>query len=180
MFLLAAFLAAAAAVPPEIREHYRDHNFVSAFSSVGERRLVAQGGRPPASPRMARVAAAMARLADRVDDIDPGIMLRSSPSGTEGVLRGDLLRIASFEVDGATRQAWVHLEALRLDAPANATLVSKFDELGAPGRDIDVDELLTAAGRPPVATYETHRWRWIDGTWRRDRATRHLLVEPGR
>jgi hypothetical protein len=153
---------------------------VSAFSTAGERRLVA-AGRPPTGPRLARVAAAMARLADRIDDLDPGIMPASSPAA-DGVIRGDLLRVRSVEIDAGTGQAWVYLDALRLDPPASTTLVSRFDELGTPEGNptLTVDQLLAAAGAQPVVSHEIHRWRWADGGWRRDRATRHLLGEPVR
>jgi hypothetical protein len=173
MLALAAFLAAATPVPAEIQAHYRDHNFVSAFSTTSERRLVAQGRRPPAEGRLGRVTAAMARLARRIHEIDPGIVFKGSDS--EAVLRADLVRITSFEPDEAAGEAWVRLETLRLDEPARQTLISRFDELASAGRQPALNDLVAASGRPMVVSYEIHRWLRIDDTWRRDRATRHFL-----
>ena len=180
MLALAALLAAVVAVPAEIQDHYRDHNFVSAFSTVSERHILAAGRRPSANTRGARVAAAMARLAGRIAEVDPGMVRDLARSSSEAVLRADLVRITSFESDGAAGEAWVHLETLRLDHPATMMLISKFDELASAGRQPAVDDLVEASGRTLVVSYEIHRWLRIDGTWRRDRATRHFLGSRAR
>ena len=174
MLALAAILAAAVPVPADVQDYYRDHNFVSAFSTVGERQLVAQARRPPASRRMTRVAAAMKRLAQRIEDVDPGIVSPVAPA-TEHILREDILRVTSFEGSESKGEAWVRLEALRLDHPARLMLISRFEDLAAADRRPSVDDLVVAGGRLLVATEEIHRWLWIDGEWRRDRATRHFL-----
>ena len=174
MLALAALLAAALPVPSEIQEHYRDHNFVSAFSTVGERQLVAEGRQPPAGRRLSRVAAAMKRLARRIDDVDPGIV-SSRARATEAIFREDILRVTSFEGGESAGEAWVRLQALRLDGPGRLMLISRFEELAAADRRPSVDDLVVAGGRLLVTTGEIHRWLWIDGAWRRDRATRHFL-----
>ena len=67
----AASPAPVAAVPAEIDRHYRDYNFVNAFSTRGERTMIA-AGRAPSEPRLGQVARAMRRIADRIDDVDRG------------------------------------------------------------------------------------------------------------
>jgi hypothetical protein len=173
MLALAAFLAAAVPVPVEVADYYRDHNFVSAFSTVGERQLVAEGRQASVDRRLTRVGAAMKRLARRIEDVDPGIVHPRAPAA-EAVLREDLLRVTSFEGGESAGEAWVRLEALRLDRPGRLMLISRFEELAADRRP-SVDDLVVAGGRSLVATEEIHRWVWIDGEWRRDRATRHFL-----
>jgi hypothetical protein len=177
--LAMAVLVTAAAVPAEIQAHYRDHNFVCAFSTTSERRLMVVTRRPPPNERMARVADAIERLEGRVAEIDPGIVAWASPP-LEVVLRQDLLRIAAFEADQDGGEAWVHLESLHLDPPASATLVAKYDDLTRGGRESALDDLLAATGRPLRVTLEVHRWRRVGGAWQRDRATVHLLDAPGR
>jgi hypothetical protein len=173
MLALAVLLAAASPLPPEIQAYYRDHNFVRAFSTMSERRLVAERRQPVSGDRLERVAAAMTRLAERTAVIDPAFVRSYGP--TEAVLRADLVRVTSFEPDTGGGEAWVHLESLRLDPRGNTMLIAKYDELTEPGRQPTVDELLAVANRPPVRSFEIHRWRWVGGTWRRDIATRHFL-----
>ena len=173
MLLLAALLAAAAPLPPEIHDYYRDHNFVSAFSTASERRMVAQRRHPLATDRLQRVAAAMSRLAERTARIDPHFVM--SVGDDEAVRRADLVRVSAFESDVSAGEATVHLESLSLGSPGNLTLIAKFEELAPPGRQPALDDLLAAGARAPVRSFEVHRWRWVDGTWRRDFATRHFL-----
>lgn len=174
MLALAAFLAAAVPVPTEVADYYRDHNFVSAFSTVAERQLVARRPWVASDQRVARVAAAMERMARLIEDVDPGMVYRSGALG-ESVHREDLVRLISFDGDEAAGEAWARLETLRLNGPGRLMLISKFDALAPPGRWPSVDDLVVAGGRSLVVTYEIHRWRWSDGAWRRDRATRHFL-----
>jgi hypothetical protein len=180
MLALAVLAFAAAPLPAEIRAHYRDHNFVSAFSTPQERRLVAQGRQTTATERLKRVAEAMERLAADVADVDKGMAKSFGPGPLDGVLREDLLRVTSFEGDESTGQIWVYLESLRLDPPGQATLVGSYDELGAGGQERTVEELVAATGRAPVATFEIHRWRRVGGGWQRDRATQHFVGFQGR
>lgn len=83
--------------------------------------------------------------------------------------------MTAFDVDQAAGEAWVYLETLRLDGPANQTLVAKFDDLTSGGRTPAIDDLVTATGASMVVTYEVHRWLRSDGAWLRDRATRHFV-----
>jgi len=162
-------------LPAEIQEHYRDYNIVTAFSTVRERSLMA-GGRPASSNlRLARIARLMKRLADRVDQIDPGIIANSVRRPTETTDRADLLRVTAFDLDESRGEAWLYLEALTLDPPANITLVSRFDDLASADTEPSVDQLMAATGRPLVRTFEIHRWVRVGGAWRREAATRHFI-----
>jgi len=138
-----------------MRDHYLDYNFVNAFSTVDERRLVADSGLDPSNPRLERVILAMRRLAARVDHVDPGMVVPRRPL-TNTTDRADLLRVRSFDLDESRGEAWVYLEALALDPPANITLVSRFADLSSEDGPESVDRLVAAAGRLLVVTFEIH------------------------
>lgn len=176
--LVFAAAATPAPVPTDIAAQYEDHNFVSAFSTPHERRLLTGWGPRGAEarlPRLRRVAAALQRLAGRVEDVDPGI-LGTQPITPEAVLRWDLVRVLSFDIDEKKGEAWVRLEVLTLDGRANATLVSRYDELATTDKGPGVDALLSAAGRELLRSVEMHRWFRVEGTWRREGATRHFIA----
>ena len=158
-------------LPAEIQDHYRDYNFVNAFSTIDERRLVAEVGATPSGARLARVMRVMKRLAARVEKLDPGIVVPSRPA-PETTYRADLLRVTSFDLDESRGEAWLHLEALALDRTTNMTLVSRFDDLASADRQPSVDQLAAASGRPLVRSFEIHRWVRVGGAWRREAATR--------
>jgi hypothetical protein len=162
-------------LPAEIQEHYRDYNIVTAFSTVRERSLLASGHSDSSDSRLARIARLMRRLTDRVDQIDPGIVVPSRRRPTETTDRADLLRVTSFELDESRGEAWLYIEALALDPPANITLVSRFDALASADREPMVDQLVAATGRPLVRTFEIHRWVRVGGAWRREAATRQFI-----
>ena len=161
-------------LPAEIKDHYRDYNFINAFSTFSERRLLVNGRVDSSDPRLGRVARAMRRLADRVDQVDPGIIAPSGRRPAETTERADLLRVTSFDLDGG--EAWVYLETLALDPPATASLVSRFDDLASSDREPSVDQLAAAAGRPLIRTFEIHHWRRVDGAWRRESTIRHFIA----
>jgi len=162
-------------LPPEIREHYRDYNFVNAFSTFRERSLLAAGHADSSDRRLARVARVMRRLAARVDQIDPGMSVPSGGRRLDTTDRADLLRVTSFDLDESRGEAWLDLEALALDGPASITLVSRFDDLASTDAEVSVDELVAATRRPLVRTVEIHRWVRVGGAWRREAATRHFI-----
>jgi hypothetical protein len=162
-------------LPVEIQDYYRDYNFVNAFSTPGER-LVAMRRGDPEDQRLSRVAAAMRRLAESVDEIDPKIFADRGMHRSPITQRADLLRLTWFELDPARGEALLHLETLKLDGTANITLISKYDELAAPETELSVERLAAATGSTLIRTFEMHRWRRIDGAWRREAATRHLIA----
>ena len=125
----AASPAPTAVVPAEIDRHYRDYNFVNAFSTRGERTMIA-AGRTPSEPRLGRIARAMRRIAARIEDIDPGMVMDQGNVPPETALRSDLVRIASWRTDKEGSEGWVTLDVSTLDRGANVILVGKFDELG--------------------------------------------------
>jgi hypothetical protein len=175
MLSLALVLAATVPLPADIHDHYGDFNFVNAFSTQQERRLIADVRRqPPGSERLARIARAMERLSARIVDHDPGIM-GGRPPAPESAFRSELLRVRSFEIDEARGEAWVQLEALRLAPPAEVTLIARFDELTAADKRPTIDELLAAAGRPYIETLEIQHWLRVDGQWRREAAVRQFV-----
>lgn len=190
MLVLAFLAAAAAGVPPELQAYYRDHNFVYAFSTIAERRLVARTG--PTDERLRRVADAMARMEHHVLDLDPGIVYPrpGRPSGgavpavdSAIVLRSDVVRITRWQVDEERGEAWVELECLRLEPPAVQLLIAQYERRAPGSRQPEWDEIVGAhrvhAG-PLIRTTEMHRWLLTEDGWRRDRATRHFAGFDGR
>ena len=162
-------------LPAEIQEHYRDYNIVTAFSTVSERSLLAGRHSDSSNLRLASIARLMRRLGDRVDQIDPGIMGPSVRRPTETTDRADLLRVTSFDLNESRGEAWLYLEALALDPPANITLVSRFEDLASADTEPSVDQTVAATGRPLVRTFEIHHWVRVGGAWRREAATRHFI-----
>jgi hypothetical protein len=183
MLLLAAGTPVASAarapegvVPAEIDRHYRDYNFVNAFSTRGERTMIA-AGRAPSEPRLGRIARAMRRIAARIEDVDPGMVMDGGNVSLETALRSDLVRIASWRTDKEGSEGWVTLDVSTLDRGTDVIFVGKFDEL-APGEVVPTLERISGAApaRPAFHTTEVHHWIRIDGTWRRDAATLHFLA----
>src|SRR5437667_450710 len=89
-------VSTSAGVHLEIDRHHRDYNFVNAFSTRGERTMIA-AGRAPSEPRLGLIARAMKRIAERIDDIDPGIVSGGANASPETAMRADLVRIASWQ-----------------------------------------------------------------------------------
>ena len=139
----AASPAPATAVPAEVDRHYREYNFVNAFSTRGERTMIAGGG-----------------------------------ASHETAMRSDLVRIASWRTGEDGDEAWATLEVSTLDRGTNVILVGKFDELAQGEAAPSLETILgaTPPGLPAIHTTEVHHWIRIDGTWRRDAATRHFLA----
>ena len=127
----AASPAPTAAVPAEIERHYRDYNFVNAFSTRGERTMIADG-RAPSERRLGKVARAMKRLAARVEDTDPGILIGGRGALDETTFRSDLVRIASWRTGGAAGRtpAVTILADLAFDPLIAASNVSFASVLG--------------------------------------------------
>jgi hypothetical protein len=170
----AASPAAVPAVPAEVDRHYREYNFVNAFSSKGERTMIA-GGRIPSEPRLGRIARIMNRIAARIEEIDPG-MVYPSYGAHETAMRSDLVRITSWRTGKDGDEAWATLDVSTLERGPNAILVGKFDEL-ASGRTLPpIEDLLAAAPGPAIHTTEVHHWTRVGGTWKRDAATQHFLA----
>jgi hypothetical protein len=180
LFAAGASLASAASVatvPAEIDRHYRDYNFVNAFSTRDERTMIA-AGRAPSGPRLGRIARAMRRIADRIDDVDPGMVMRGRASSPETAMRSDLVRIASWQAGKDGDEAWVTLDVSTLDRGTNVILVGKFDDVAGGESPPSIDAILdaTPARGPDIHTTEVHHWIRTDGTWRRAAATMHFLA----
>ena len=173
----AAAPAPGAIVPAEIERHYRDYNLVNAFSTRGERTLIASG-RAPAQPRLQRIARAMQRIADRIDDVDPGMVGPERSATHETAMRSDLVRVASWRTDKEGNEAWVTLDVSTLEPATNVLLVGRFDELAKGDTAPSLDAILAALPRSVsvIHTTEVHHWRRIDGSWRREAATVHFLA----
>ena len=173
----AASPALVATVPAEIDRHYRDYNFVNAFSTRDERTMIA-AGRAPSEPRLGRVARAMRRIAERIDDIDPGMVMGGGTASPETAFRSDLVRIASWQTGKGGDEAWVTLDVCTLDRGSNVILVGKFDEVAGGESPPPIDAILAATRSrgPAIHTTEVHHWTRTGGTWRRDAATLHFLA----
>ncbi|HEU0108751.1 MAG TPA: hypothetical protein VFT38_21375 [Vicinamibacteria bacterium] len=169
--------APVATVPAEIDRHYRDYNFVNAFSTRDERTMIA-AGRAPSEPRLGRIARAMRRIAERIDDIDPGMVMGGGRASPETAMRADLVRIASWQTGKNGEEAWVTLDVSTLDRGTNVILVGKFDEVAGSESLPSIDAILgaTPSRGPEIHTTEVHHWIRTDGTWRRAAATLHFLA----
>jgi hypothetical protein len=173
--------AAPPAMPPDVVAHYRDYNFVNAFSSASERRLLAKSATLPADSRLAQVARALARLADQTEELDPGIVLQDHAYGGrprhESEFRSGVVRVTSWNADDAKGEAWVELEVLVLGEGAAGLFVASYERLTQGGKsvpDIDPDTFMVVTGRLPMRSVERHRWQHIDGAWRRVPVVLHL------
>jgi len=173
----AASAAPVATVPAEIDRHYRDYNFVNAFSTRDERTMIA-AGRAPSEPRLGRIARAMRRIAERIDDIDPGMVMGGRTASPETAMRADLVRIASWQTGNGGDEAWVTLDVSTLDRGTNVILVGKFDDVAGGDSPPSIDAILAATPSrgPEIHTTEVHHWIRTGGTWRRAAATLHFLA----
>ena len=175
--LLLAAGAPVATVPAEIDRHYRDYNFVNAFSTRDERTMIA-AGRAPSEPRLGRIARAMRRIAERIDDVDPGMVMGGRSATPETAMRADLVRIVSWQTNKGGDEAWVTLDVSTLDRGTNVILVGKFDEVEGGDSPPSIDAILAATPSkgPEIHTTEVHHWIRTGGTWRRAAATVHFLA----
>jgi hypothetical protein len=158
------------AMPPEVAAHYRDYNFVNAFSSLSERRVMAESATVPADRRLAQVARALARLVGRTEELDPGIVLPAYGERPrhESEFRSDVVRVAAWHADEAKGEAWVELEVLVLEERTAGLFVANYDRLTQGGKSIpDLDALMAVTRLLPLRSVEKHRWLHIDGEWRR-------------
>ena len=167
-----AAAASPPAIPAEVAAHYRDYNFVNAFSSIAERRVLAESATVPADRRLAQVARALARLARQTEELDPGIVLERGGNGGgprhESEFRSDVVRVAAWHADDAKGEAWIELEVLVLEERARGMFVADYDRLTQGGKSMpDLDALIVIVPRPPLRSVERHRWLLIDGEWRR-------------
>jgi hypothetical protein len=172
---------ARAGVPAEIAAHYRDYNFVNAFSTLAERRLLARSPEPPPDERRRHVARVLARLVSRTDEIDAGITPWRDPARVpphESEFRTDVVRITSWRVDDRKGEAWIELDVLTLEEGSSVVLVTAYDRLTRGGtRMPDVDEMVAMMWRPPSRTVERHHWLRIGGEWRRNAAAFIFLAQ---
>ena len=165
--------ATPAEMPREIAAYYRDYNFVNAFSSLAERRVLAHGTTVPKDSRLASVAAAFARLAGQTEEeLDPGIVYKGAgvkpQPRYEGAFGADILRVTSWSVDDASAEAWIDVEELWLDDEVTGLLVTHYDRLTQGGKRMpEFDSLIPFARRVPMRTIEKHHWYRVDGSWQR-------------
>jgi hypothetical protein len=169
-------------MPPEIAAHYRDYNFVNAFSSPAERRVLTQSTTAADDRRLKAVARAMGRLAARTEELDPGIMFEPRADDSlprhESEFGSAVVRIASWHLDAENTEAWIELEVTTLDEGTAGVLLANFDRLTQGGESRpEVDKLLAFARRPPLRTAVRHQWHRIDGEWRRAAAVLILTAQ---
>jgi len=164
--------APSGSLPEAIRGYYADHNLVHAFSTPEERARVVLRPDAPLDARMRRIAGLMADLAARTEDVDPGMV---NPGARRAVFpRTDLLEVRSWSGNGGLIE--VRLEALELGGSPNALLVHEYDA-HPEGWTPSFDELAGLVRRPMGTTFEVHRWRCVDGTWKRSATTTHFLAD---
>lgn len=161
------------AMPADVAAHYRDYNFVNAFSTQAERQVLAQSTTVPADGRLAQVARALARLAGQTDEVDPGIVLREHSRGGgrrhEGEFRSDIVRVTGWRPHETHQgEAWVDLEVLVVEQGTIGLFVANYDRLTQRGKSIpEVDALLAMIRRLPLRSVERHRWFHTGDEWRR-------------
>jgi hypothetical protein len=159
--------------PAAILDYYRDHNLVTAFSTVKERQALGYSPAPLDDARLLGVERLLRSLEAREQRVDPGMARDVTPVVA---LRSDLLRIRDARVHDEGGEAEVELEVLTLEPPANLFLVSRYDELTRGGRQPGLDDMLELqGGAVRVLSQETHRWLRAGGVWRREATTRHLI-----
>ena len=130
----------------------------------------------PSEPRLGRIARVMNRIAARIEEIDPGMVVAFGSPSHETAMRSDLVRITAWRTNKEGNEAWATLDVSALDRGTNVILVGKFDELASGETLPPIEDLLAAAPRPEIHTTEVHHWTRAGGTWRRDAATRHFLA----
>ncbi len=168
----AAAPTAEPATPAAILDYYRQHNFVTAFSTGKERQVLAENPEAPRDARLARVSRLMRQLESHVEPFDPG-MTRPSRSASGIAYRSDLLRIKAVRIeDGGAR---VELERQTLGPAQNLFYVARFGDLTQGDRMPDVDELRALAGADALVWTEVHRWHNANGAWRRAATTMHFI-----
>lgn len=169
-------------MPSDIAAHYRDYNFVNAFSSPAERRVLVRGSSPPDDRRLRSVARALARLAGQTENVDAGIILEQRLEDRakgrlprhESEFGSDVVRVTAWRADEPKGEAWVELEVLTLDEGVSGLLLVNFDRLTQGGKSMpEIDDLLPYTRRHLMRTLETHHWQRIGADWRR---TQGVLV----
>jgi hypothetical protein len=166
--------APSGSLPEAIRGYYADHNLVHAFSTPEERARVVLEPDVPLDARMRRIAGLMAELAARTEDVDPGMISPGAQRAAAVFPRTDLLEVRSWSGSGGIIE--VRLEALQLERSPNALLVHEYDA-HPEGWTPSFGDLAGLVGRPMGTTMEVHRWRCVDGAWKRSATTTHLLAD---
>jgi hypothetical protein len=167
----AAPTAAHPGMPAEIAAYYRAYNFVNAFSTRAERRVVARSTTVPKDRRLASVARALARLADSTEGIDPGIVYEQDAGRSlrrhESEFSSHLAEVRSWH-SVTESEAWIELEFLSLPDDVAGLLVADFDRLTQGGESMpEADQLIAFGRRLPMRTVVRHRWQRLEGEWRR-------------
>jgi hypothetical protein len=171
------------ALPAEIRQYYQDHNFVVAFSTPAERRRLAptladrrlktKGGvivwlPQEDDPRLRTVAERMSRVSDRIQAVDPGILLQSEPPD---LASDHLLEIRGQEVDTDAGVAVIAVDMIALAPDTQGQLIADFERASARS---PIEEAKRRAVGPRMAQ-ALHRWVRVDGVWQRESPTRVLI-----
>jgi len=167
-------VSGAVGLPPEIERHYAEYDLVNAFSTPRERYRISEEA-PSSDPRLARLAALMDRLQERIDDVDPAMAGGGGTKWRESVYRSDLVQVVAWRTDRSGQEGGATLDVSALGPSDNVTLVGQYDALAGEDRIPSVARLLGVAATPNVHTREVHHWRRVDGQWRRDGATVHFL-----
>ena len=170
--------ASADDLPAAIASYYRDHNFVTSFSRLEERQMLARSGPDHrGDERLGHIARLMRRLEAQVEEVDPGIQA-SGPAYPLTAARADLLQVRSSRVDEEKGEAWVELDVLALEPADVAHYVSRYAELAGHGRTASLRDLarLRPGGPFRVMSSERHLWTRVDGRWLRAAATYHFVT----
>ena len=165
--------AADTPLPAAIREYYQDYNFVISFSTSRERQGLVSNSRARESvtdPRLEAVRERMARLAEQVRELDPGIFLRSGPPAA--ALDTALLEIRSHQVDSNAGEAWVELDVIAVGPGWNAQLIADYARLES-GKD--ATNLAANLSKRLKVAQARHRWVRAGDGWLRDSVTRVLI-----
>ena len=166
------------ALPAELVAYYSDYNFVNAFSTQLERRVLASRLHQPQDEldgRLRAVRQRMQRLAQRMLPMDPGILADRADS-LPFAQRADLLEVRSYQLDRAGGTAVVELDVIQFLPQGNAQLIRQFDQLGGKDERLTGAELAARASTPVVMSREVHNWTKLRGGWVREAKTQVLIV----
>jgi hypothetical protein len=166
--------APSGSLPETIRDYYADHNLVHAFSTPEERARVVLKPAVPLDGRMQRIARLMAELSARTEDVDPGMISPGARRAASVFPRTDLFEVRSWSHHGDLIE--VRLEALELERSPNILLVQEYGSR-PDGWTPSFSDLAQLVGSPMASTVEVHRWRCVDGAWKRSATTTHFLAD---
>lgn len=170
-------------IPAQISQYYRDYNFVSSFSSPGERSRLAsyisisQKQLPThlKHKRLRRICKLMRKLNLQVMQTDLGMLL-GQPNLYK--IRTELMKVCGAQRHG--NGITVEVLVYNLDSGVNLQLISLYDKYRGDEKSIPSEEQCIEMAKSPTAPRrEIHRWTLVDRNWLKAEANIILLEDKG-